>query len=777
MAGTEHVDEHRLAGALQAQVDKAGYTGWFGQALPTGQGGTSGGVGFLWAKHTSATVPIELLLGRLASMSCTTAFGSILLINIYGQTGATLAKSAAILHKAFAHAGSTGKPNIIAGDFNKPPHEVQAFLDTFNLPYDIRFTPTYTCKTASGATSTIDFYVIHKSLSEVVGLPTLVQAHPLKTHTPVQLSLKQALIDTPVTVMQLQSRSSPCLVNGPHWPTGKFDGEWAPLALQLDDFIQCNDLCKDTSPLRTATATQVDDITALIQTWAATSVVELAPACGMEKEPMREVTIRTTTARQALATKQSTRTQPSLAFHRIARALHSANHPYTQEKGREVAFQLKALQGTSTSAWLQLHLSGWHDKHTVDLILQHLLAISARHDAVTTNRTNLYDGTPLNRTGLLRLVDPLFAAWADLLQTHMHFNETGNIASKLEWSLSGAAWKRFLAAALEGGADLAHRLSKPTALQLHKIASDGTHHPSSLLQDQVNMWTDYWKCGTTSAHIPDLVDLDAVATNSHDFTSGLLRSASASFKPRTSVVDGIPPRQFSFVSDNGLELLSSIFWLCKKKCTFGNTITDLAIRLLLKTDGGRRPIALFRAMFRLYGKARKEALQTWEKSIGLGHFFNMAPTRHVTDSTYRSMLHRLLEPHLHHAELLWDVAKCFEHVKHTRLWNDAQQHGYPVAVLRCSLLAYTWVRRLLWDNGICSQPLRPSRGIGAGSFSATFEFKLYMINTVTQFAAQWPHLSLSLHVDDLSLGHRHASLHTLLHELREAAAWLIYSFH
>jgi hypothetical protein len=154
----------------------------------------------------------------------------------------------------------------------------------------------------------------------------------------------------------------------------------------------------------------------------------------------------------------------------------------------------------------------------------------------------------------------------------------------------------------------------------------------------------------------------------------------------------------------------------------------------------------------------------------------MAPTRHVTDSTYRSMLHRLLEPHLHHAELLWDVAKCFEHVKHKRLWNDATQHGYPVAVLRCSLLAYTWARRLLWDNGICSSPMRPSRGIGAGSFSATFELKLYMINTITHFAALWPHLSLSLHVDDLSLGHRHASLHVLLSELRAAAAWLIYSF-
>jgi hypothetical protein len=70
----------------------------------------------------------------------------------------------------------------------------------------------------------------------------------------------------------------------------------------------------------------------------------------------------------------------------------------------------------------------------------------------------------------------------------------------------------------------------------------------------------------------------------------------------------------------------------------------------------------------------------------------------------------------------------------------------------------------------------PISGIGAGSFSATFELKLYMITVVTEFAAKWPHLSLSLHVVDLSLGHRHQSLATLLQEFRQAAAWQIYSF-
>jgi endonuclease/exonuclease/phosphatase family metal-dependent hydrolase len=64
-------------------------------------------------------------------MSCTTAFGSITLVDIYGQTGATISKSSAILQKAFTYAGDIGKPAIIAGDFNQPPHEVQGFLDTF----------------------------------------------------------------------------------------------------------------------------------------------------------------------------------------------------------------------------------------------------------------------------------------------------------------------------------------------------------------------------------------------------------------------------------------------------------------------------------------------------------------------------------------------------------------------------------------------------------------------------------------------------------------------
>jgi hypothetical protein len=104
-----------------------------------------------------------------------------------------------------------------------------------------------------------------------------------------------------------------------------------------------------------------------------------------------------------------------------------------------------------------------------------------------------------------------------------------------------------------------------------------------LLKDQVNIWPNFWKCTNTCTHPPALTTYDQT-NNAHDLTAQLLRTASGSFKPRTSVVDGISLRQFCHISDPGLEALASILWLCEKFGTFGNTITDLAVRVLLKTD-------------------------------------------------------------------------------------------------------------------------------------------------------------------------------------------------
>jgi hypothetical protein len=249
-------------------------------------------------------------------------------------------------------------------------------------------------------------------------------------------------MDTPVHVMQLQPRSSPTLVIGPHWPVDKFNDIWEPITTQIREFENRHDLERSTSPLQTTTPQHTDEITQLIQKWATTSLSELAPACGIEKAPMQQVQTRATTARQALATKQSIRAQPSIALQRIARALHNVNHPYTPARGHELATQLKALDRASTRAWIHLHLADCPTRPGIDQLLHYLTAITARYDAYIHNIDMLSGARLPAHGGLLRLTEPLFIAWADLLQTHSDLTLSATLTTKSRWSLSGSSLKR-----------------------------------------------------------------------------------------------------------------------------------------------------------------------------------------------------------------------------------------------------------------------------------------------------------------------------------------------
>jgi hypothetical protein len=326
--------------------------------------------------------------------------------------------------------------------FQPTPHEVQAFLDTFQLPYDLRHTQQPTCETASGF-STIDFYIIHRALTEVTSIPTLVHNHSLKhTHTPCTTPLETGINGHACT---RHATTAQVLSHPGHrtlWPVDKFNDIWEPITTQIREFEHRHDLERSTSPLQTTTPQHTDEITQLIQKWATTSLSELAPACGIEKAPMQQVQTRATTARQALATKQSIRAQPSIALQRIARALHNVNHPYTPARGHELATQLKALDRASTRAWIHLHLADCPTRPGIDQLLHYLTAITARYDAYIHNIDMLSGARLPAHGGLLRLTDPLFIAWADLLQTHSDLTLSATLTTKSRWSLSGSSLKR-----------------------------------------------------------------------------------------------------------------------------------------------------------------------------------------------------------------------------------------------------------------------------------------------------------------------------------------------
>jgi hypothetical protein len=95
------------------------------------------------------------------------------------------------------------------------------------------------------------------------------------------------------------------------------------------------------------------------------------------------------------------------------------------------------------------------------------------------------------------------------------------------------------------------------------------------------------------------------------------------------------------------------------------------------------------------------------------------------------------------------LKKAFEHVDHNRMIAAARSMGYPMHTLRASLLSYVAPRQLTF-LGYASAPVWPTRGIAAGSATATFELWLLLAPALKCIRQAHPRATLSLHVDDLS---------------------------
>jgi hypothetical protein len=131
----------------------------------------------------------------------------------------------------------------------------------------------------------------------------------------------------------------------------------------------------------------------------------------------------------------------------------------------------------------------------------------------------------------------------------------------------------------------------------------------------------------------------------------------------------------------------------------------------------------------------------------------MAAGRQVTDATYRLMVRQDTSRGKHEgtaaADLLWDIRKAFENVDREILWEKGKNNGYPLDVLRLSLASYDW-ERMLSMGMLVSRPIKPSRGIAAGSAFATFELTLYLLDLMRDHKKACPEVTLSVHVDDFS---------------------------
>jgi len=333
-------------------------------------------------------------------------------------------------------------------------------------------------------------------------------------------------------------------------------------------------------------------------------------------------------------------------------------------------------------------------------------------------------------------------------------------------------WEQFLDTAFAGGAKVAHRWTKPaTPAQFDLVQAQDGHSsslPTDVLRAEADKWSKLWQASQEGA--PPLAGPWAGTPMPDILTAQQLRTAAKRFRPNTSAPDGMSPRQFEHLSEQALTALAMLLQAFEYGGDFAPTLRSMWTALLPKPHGGHRPIGLFRAIYRLWARARRPLVDQWAHKHAKDGIFSMAPGRQATDAVWRAQVKAAATRGTHTLELNWDIQKCFEHVQRPKLIEVAMQLGFPAHILRLSLASYAWPRRLRGYQGLVTDPIYATRGIVAGSAFACYELIAYMYAATRAVLLTGP--TLSVHVDDISLAVTRANRAHCVRAFQQPAAAL-----
>jgi hypothetical protein len=251
-------------------------------------------------------------------------------------------------------------------------------------------------------------------------------------------------------------------------------------------------------------------------------------------------------------------------------------------------------------------------------------------------------------------------------------------------------WEHTLQKAADNREGLAYRiLKKEPPLPAPSVIRQGktTVFPKHVFQDYANQWAQWWQ---EADHCPPCeIPFNAAVPA---ITADQLLAASAHFKATTSSPDGLPPRSSALLSEQCLQALAMLRRLFEQHGWPSSERIVLTV-LFPKKDGGLRPIALFRSLYRVYSKARAQEARAWAAGPGKSSLCNNSSGRWVGNGTWRNQVRTGMDHHSHRTEYLLDLKQASEHVTHNDLIRAAKAVDYPAHLVRTAIIAYTWPRR------------------------------------------------------------------------------------
>lgn len=208
------------------------------------------------------------------------------------------------------------------------------------------------------------------------------------------------------------------------------------------------------------------------------------------------------------------------------------------------------------------------------------------------------------------------------------------------------------------------------------------------------------------------------------------------------------PRVIERLSYSTLLLLVTILMECEHTGEWPSGVALVLIALLPKPDGGFRPIGLLPTPPRLWMRARRKVARIWVELnsrewlyAGEGKGANVA----AWTQAFFAELAATTKNSVEYVQTLLDLVKAFDKVPLWLLVREAVALGYPVKLLRLSIVAYQ-LKRVIRVGSVVSRMVMAVTGITAGSGFDTTEMRLVMIRVIGRALSLFPTISPTLFV-------------------------------
>ncbi len=280
----------------------------------------------------------------------------------------------------------------------------------------------------------------------------------------------------------------------------------------------------------------------------------------------------------------------------------------------------------------------------------------------------------------------------------------------------------------------------------------GTMRPlnaQDLVEAEADDWAVEWAEGVGSGTLEwptDLGQLLPVPTPIE------MKRGMASFPPDTGMGwEAWHPRAWLRLGDAMVAALARSFAAAEKLGDWPTFIGWVVAVLLPKGNGGFRPIGLFPSLIRLWVKVRRTQLRDSER-LQQGEYFYAGAARGANVAAWQqaAVAEAAVSRGASFAQVLVDMVKAFDRVPRQRLVDEAARVKYPLHLLRLAMMAYA-MPRVVMIGGVVFRIVCTTRGIAAGSGSATTELRALLIGLLDKLTTAHPAAKVQAYIDDITL--------------------------